>query len=151
MKPITMISMVLSAGLVLFGCGSGSHPRLIDGVWSAQVSKPDGTPALTFQTVLTQAGDTHVNVTGLVFTVPAQCFPADTSQSASFTRTGDDHGKVIGTFGMTISTTFPTENNMLILQGNVSGPMITGTWTLTGGTIPCNGSGTFQMNEIPAL
>jgi hypothetical protein len=29
--------------------------------------------------------------------------------------------------------------------------MMSGMWTLTGGIIPCNGSGTFQMNRQTAL
>lgn len=41
----------------------------------------------SFQAVLTEASGTQVNVTGLVFTVPASYFPSETSQPASFTRT----------------------------------------------------------------
>ncbi|MBZ5682996.1 MAG: hypothetical protein LAO24_23140 [Acidobacteriia bacterium] len=150
MKPIRIL-IALSLGLMLSGCGSGSHTRLIDGMWNAQVSNPDGTSAFSFQAVLTEASGTQVNVTGLVFMVPASCFPSETSQNASFTRTGEVHGEVTGTFGMTVTTTFPTENNVLTLQGNVSGTVISGTWSLTGGTVPCNGSGNFQMTEVPAL
>ena len=150
MKPIR-VALPLVLGLVLSGCGGGFHKQNIDGMWNAHVSNPDGTSAFSFQTALAETSGTQVNVTGLVFTVPASCFPSQTSQTASFTRTGEVHGKVMGTFGMTVTTMFPTENTVLTLQGNVSGTLISGTWNLTGETIPCNGSGNFQMTEIPAL
>jgi hypothetical protein len=57
----------------------------------------------------------------------------------------------MGHFEMTVTTLFPEENNVLTLQGSVNGTMISGTWGLTGGTAPCNGSGDFQMTELPAL
>jgi hypothetical protein len=144
-----LVTIVL--GLLLAACGEGTHQRNIDGVWNAQLSNADGTSALAFQSVLTQAGGTQVNVIGLVFTVPAPCFSTETSQNATFTRTGDVNGRLMGHFEMTVTTMFPEENNVLTLQGSVNGTMITGTWSLTGGTAPCNGSGDFQMTELPAL
>jgi hypothetical protein len=144
-----LVTLVL--GLLLAACSENPRQQIIDGVWNAQLTNTDGTSAFTFQSVLTQAGGTQVNVTGLVFTVPAACFSTETSQSATFTRTGDVHGRLMGHFEMTVTTTFPEENNVLTLQGSVDGTMITGTWSLTGGTAPCNGSGDFQMAELPAL
>jgi len=138
---------VLVLGLTLSGCGTAFLKQNFDGVWNTQLSNPDGTSAFAFQSVFTQAGGAQVNVTGFVFTVPATCLPSQTSQNASFTRTG----RVTGRFGMTVTTMFPAENNVLTLQGNVNGTMISGTWRLTGSTAPCNGSGNFQMNEIPEL
>jgi hypothetical protein len=150
MKRIRVL-VTLVLGLLLAGCSEGAHLQNIDGVWNAQLSNADGTSAFALQLVLTQAGGTQVNVTGLVFTVPASCFSTETSQNATFTRTGDVNGRLMGDFEMTVATMFPEENNVLTLQGNVNGTMITGTWSLTGGTAPCNGSGDFQMSELPAL
>lgn len=150
MKPVR-VPVALALALVLIGCGSGSHMQTIDGVWNAQLSNPDGTSALVFQMVLTQAGGTDVNVTGFVFTVPASCFSSETSQHASFTPAGGNRGRLMGEFEMTVTTMFPQENNVLTLQGTVNGTSVTGTWNLTGGTAPCNGSGDFQMDKLPAL
>jgi hypothetical protein len=137
----------LMLGLTLSGCGTASPTQNFDGVWNSQFSNPDGTSAFAFQSVFTQAGGTQVNVTGLVFTVPATCFSSQTSQNASFTRTGRGTGR----FGMTVTTMSPAENNVLTLQGDVNGRAISGTWRLTGSAAPCHGSGNFQMRQQPAL
>jgi hypothetical protein len=141
------ILAVLVLGLPLSGCGTAAPSQNFGGLWNTQFSNPDGTSAFAFQSVFTQAGGTQVKVTGLVFTFPAPCFSSETSQRASLTRTG----RVTGRFGMTVTTMFPAENNVLTLQGNSNGTTISGTWRLTGSTAPCNGSGNFQMNQQPPL
>ena len=150
MKPIR-VPVVLALALVLAACGSASHMQTLDGVWNAQLSNSDGTSASAFQTVLTQAGGADVNVTGFVFTVPDSCFSSETSQHASFTPAAGSRGTLMGEFEMTVTTLFPQGNNVLTLQGTVNGTAMTGTWSLTGGTGPCNGSGDFQMDKLPAL
>jgi hypothetical protein len=57
---------------------------------------------------------------------------------------GNFNGNVTGTFEMTITTMFPGTNNVLTLQGTVTGNTISGNWTLTGGT-GCTGNGTFTI------
>ncbi len=63
-----------------------------------------------------------------------------------FSLTGNFNGNVSGTFHMTIQSGTPS-GNILSLQGNVNNSMIAGTWTLTGVTAGCSGSGNFTMTK----
>jgi hypothetical protein len=69
-----------------------------------------------------------------------------TTQTGSFVVSGDFNGNVTGQLQLTISTTFPSNNNVLTLTGAASGSTISGTWTLNGGT-GCSGNGTFTMTR----
>jgi hypothetical protein len=41
-----------------------------------------------------------------------------------------------------------TGSNTLTMQGTINNNTVTGTWTLTGLTSGCSGSGTFTMNKM---
>jgi hypothetical protein len=73
-------------------------------------------------------------------------FPT-TTESGSFTITGNFSGQVSGTFHYVIMST-GVEVNTLTLDGTVTGGQITGTWSVTGATANCTGIGTFAMNPV---
>ena len=76
-------------------------------------------------------------------------FPS-TTESGSFMITGNLNGQVSGKFDYVIIST-GTAVNTLTLNGTVSGGEITGTWSVTGATANCTGSGTFTMNPVVGL
>jgi hypothetical protein len=146
MKQTGIIGVVVLA-LVLAGCGNGmgGGSGNINGSWTATLMSTQGTPTFAFQTSFTQGSGSNLNVVNFSFTTPGNCFASQqTTETGSFSLTGNFNGNVSGTFGMTIETT-GTEKDILTLQGTVNNGKITGTWTLNGTLTSCSGNGNFTM------
>lgn len=145
--------MILAASaLIATGCGSsnGSGSGNITGTWNATLTDTNGIPVYKFSTMFTQNSDGTLSVTNFTFTTAGPCFSPYSSdqysETGSFGLTGNFNGQVNGTFGMTVTTLFPattTNNNVLTLQGTVTGGTITGTWKATGFSSGCSGNGNF--------
>lgn len=152
MNKLCVIAL-LAFGLTMAGCGSSNSGNMsannINGTWSANLMNTDGTTAFGFSANFAQASGSSVTVTNFTITSPSPCFPSTTAETGTFGLSGNSNGTVTGTFGMTVTTMFPTTNNLLTLTGMVNGKTITGTWTLTGFS-GCSGSGTFTIIQ-PSL
>jgi hypothetical protein len=146
-KQIAII-VLLAMALIMSGCGSsngGNGSGNINGTWMAALNDANGSTVYTFSTTFTQGSGSSLSVTNFNFTSTGPCFASDqTSETGSFALMGNFNGNVTGTFEMTITTMFPGTNNVLTLQGTVTGNTISGNWTLTGGT-GCTGNGTFTI------
>ncbi len=146
----TKLAIVTWLVLLLSACGSSPQPLSINGGWSALLKNPDGSTAFAFQVTLTQGSGTAVNTTNFAFEPSPPCFVSTTSETATFSSTGNSNGLVTGTLLMTVSTRFPASQNVLTLQGTrntgaVDLGSISGTWTLAGQS-GCTGNGNFTMN-----
>ncbi len=147
----TWLAFVIAVGmtLVLGACGgsnSSSNSGNVNGNWTATLTNPDGSPAFSFTTSLSQvASGSSVTVTNLNFSSSSPCFVSGTTATGSFSLSGNFNGNVTGSYGMTLTSGTPV-GNQLVLQGAVTNNTITGTWTLTGGT-GCTGSGNFTMTK----
>ena len=145
-------TFLIFVALLMVGCGSssGGNSGNVNGNWNASLTNAsDGSPAYTFSTTFTQSSNGAVSVTNFKFNSAGPCFESQsTSQTGSFTLSGNSGGNVTGTFGMVITTMFPAAatQNVLNLQGTVNGNTITGTWNLTG-TSGCSGNGNFTINK----
>jgi len=130
---------------VMIGCGgNGSGGGNINGNWTATLMDTGGTPTFAFTTSFVQGSGSDLNVVNFSFTTPGTCFASQqTTETGSFSLTGNFNGSVSGSFGMTIRTTGDVED-ILTLQGTVNNGRITGTWTLTG-SASCTGNGNFVM------
>ena len=148
-KTIGMIAL-LALGIAMAGCSSnnGSSSTNVNGNWSATLTDSQNGPTIyAFTTTLTEAGGGAVSVTNFTFTSTGSCFvEGQTTETGSFTLSGDFSGNVKGTFGMTVSST--SGSPQLTLQGGV-GPnnTITGMWSLSGSTA-CSGSGNFTFTRM---
>jgi hypothetical protein len=147
MKYLGIAALVL--GLALAGCGGGnsSNSTNISGNWTAALSDSNGAPVFAFTTSLTQNSGTVVSVTNLNFTTATPCFASGGSETGSFILSGNFNGNVTGAFQLGIQSGTPS-GNTLVLQGTVKNNTISGTWTLTGVTAGCSGSGNFTMNKM---
>ncbi|HKD82070.1 MAG TPA: hypothetical protein VKH81_20425 [Candidatus Angelobacter sp.] len=143
----TGIIVLLALGFTLCGCGSNS-PQTINGNWTAVLT---GAQSFSFSATLEQGNASDVSVSNLALLTAMPCFNSSFApQSATYTSTGVVNGKLTGPFNLTITTLFPGQTqNLLTMQGSVSGRTITGTWTLTGGvSAGCGvGSGNFTMSK----
>ncbi len=139
------IAFILCAGLVLAGCGSSSNNNNINGNWTASLTNPDGSPAFAFTTSFQSSGSV-VSGTNLNFTTSNNCFASGATETGSFNLSGNFNGNVTGSFGLTIQSGTPS-GNTLTLNGVVKSNTIAGTWSLSGVTAGCSGSGTFTMNK----
>lgn len=145
MKKLTLV-LWLGLTLIFTGCGSNSHVTgNINGMWSATLSS-SGANTFAFMTNLTVNADGSLGTSSFNLTVNnTPCtFPSST-ETGSFTITGNFNGQVSGQFHYVIMST-GVEVNTLTLDGTVSGGQITGTWTVTGATANCTGNGSFAMN-----
>jgi hypothetical protein len=139
------IAIVLAVGLVLAACGgSSSASDTVTGNWTATLT---GTQDLTFTTSFTQNNGSTVTGTNLSFTTSTPCFTSGGSQTGSFVLSGNFNGNITGGFQLTITSGTPS-GNTLVLQGTVNNNTITGTWTLTGLTSGCSGSGNFTLTKM---
>jgi hypothetical protein len=158
---MSRITFALLLSLVLLNaCGGGNsggmmaagRADVIDGTWSAAFSGP--APTYNFNATLAQSSGTNVDVTSLAFAGPVFCFTGFRGESATFTSSGLVNGNITGQFTLSVTTLFPgPDQNVLTLQGNVTGRQIVGTWMVTGnvpgvppGSCPLN-SGTFTMTK----
>ena len=142
---IVTISML---ALLLGGCGSGGNNSTnVNGTWTAMLTNSDGTPALSFTTALSQSNSTVVTGTSLSFSTATPCFSSGGSETGGFTITGNTGGMTTGNFELTIQSGTPS-GNVLTLQGTDTNNSISGTWTLSGVTSGCAGSGNFSMTRM---
>lgn len=149
MKAFAVV-LLLAASLALIGCGSTSHVvGNINGTWNATLNS-SGTDTFNFVTNLTVNADGSLGTSSLNLTLnnTSCAFPA-TTESGSFTLSGNFNGQVSGTFHYVVTSTGATVNT-LTLDGTVSGGQITGTWTVTGASSGCTGNGTFTMTPLLA-
>ncbi len=145
------IWLVLASALIFStACGnSNSANNMLNGNWTAALSNPDGSPALAFTTSLKQqSGTSTVNVSNLSFTTSTACFPGSSTATGAFVLSGDFNGQTKGSFQMTVQSGSSMSGNLLTLQGTVNNNVVSGTWTLTGVTSGCAGSGNFTMNKM---
>jgi hypothetical protein len=147
------IWFVFTSALILIAtaCGGGNSRmnNTVTGNWTAALSNPDGSPALAFTTSLKQnSGDSAVDVNNLSFTTSAACFPGSSTATGAFVLSGNFNGQTKGSFQMTVQSGTTMSGNLLTLQGTVNNNMVSGTWTLTGVTSGCAGSGNFTMNKM---
>jgi len=147
MKKITAIAL-LGLSLILSSCGANSHlVGNINGLWKATLSS-SGADTFTFMTDLTVNADGSLGSTSFNLTLNSTpCTFPSTTESGSFTISGNFNGQVSGTFHYVIEST-GVEVNTLTLDGTVSGGVISGTWKVTGATANCTGNGTFTMNPV---
>lgn len=151
-KAVKMIAAIapLLLGLIPVGCSSSSsNSGDINGTWNASLMNTDGTQAFTFSTGFTQSSNGALTITNFSFNSAGSCFDSrQTTQTGSFGLSGNFNGNVTGTFGMKVSTAISgaTTQNVLTLQGTVSGNTISGTWTITGES-GCSGNGIFTINK----
>ena len=145
-----MLGTILLVGiaLTLAGCGTNSTNGNINGNWTAALmnSSSGGSPVFDFTATFTQSSGSGVTITNLNFTTATPCFAAGSTASGGFTLSGNQNGVTSGGFQMNIQST-GTTGNLLTLQGTVSNNTISGTWSLSGTTSGCSGSGAFTMNR----
>jgi hypothetical protein len=140
------MGIVLVWALLLAGCGGGSSSSAttVTGNWTAMLT---GTQDLSLSTSLMQNNGTAVTGTNLSFTTSTPCFASGETQTGSFVLSGNFNGNMTGAFQLTITSGSPA-GNTLTLQGTVNDNTIAGTWTLTGVTSGCTGSGNFTMTRM---
>jgi len=139
---VVVLSLIF---LGLVACGGGSSNN-INGNWSATLTNEDGSPAFSFTTTLNQNNGTTITGTNLTFSTATPCFSSVHSETGGFTLSGNTDGAVTGGFELTVQSGNPS-GNVLTMTGTVTNNTITGTWTLTGVTSGCSGSGNFTMTK----
>jgi hypothetical protein len=150
MKPIG-IAALLSAALMLGGCGGGnssSNAATVNGNWNASLmSSASSSPIFAFTTNLTESSGTSLSVTHFTFTTTSPCFAGGETETGGFVLSGNFNGNVTGALQMTVQSGTPG-GNTLTLQGQVNNNAISGTWVLSGVTTGCTGSGNFTMTKM---
>ncbi len=146
MKQFTAIAL-LGISLILSSCGANTHATgNINGLWTATLAS-SGATTFTFMTNLTVNADGSLGSTSFNLTLNnSPCTFPTTSETGTFTISGNFNGQVSGTFHYVVMST-GAEVNTLTLDGTVTGGAITGTWKVAGATT-CTGSGTFTMNQV---
>jgi hypothetical protein len=140
--------MLLGISMILSSCGSNSHATgNINGQWEATLSNSSSN-VLAFNTTLTVNADGSLGTTSFDLNLNSTpCTFPTTTESGSFTISGNFNGQVSGSFNYVVTST-GAQVNTLTLHGTVSGGQITGTWTVTGATANCTGNGSFTMNPV---
>lgn len=166
------IALTLALGLLSAGCGSGSmmttSPTVksnnVNGAWNTTLTGAKNAPSMTLMLMLTQNSDNSVSVTGLNFMSDTPCFmQGSTAASGGFTMNGSPNGMPNGALALVIQAmpdsmsgmmsssmagmASSMATNMLTLHGTVNNDTATGTFTLTGPSSGCTGSGTLMMQR----
>ena len=144
MKSIAAV-LLLAASFALSGCGSNSTVNgNINGTWTATMNS-SGAESFGFVTNLVVNSGGALGTSSFNFTVNnTPCVFPVTTESGSFTISGNFNGQVSGAFNYVITSTGATINT-LTLAGTVNNGQITGTWTVSGASGGCGGNGTFTM------
>ena len=138
------LGLVLGLALLTAACSTGSDTA-INGTWTAVLSNPNGSQAFDFTTNLVAVSNNGVSVTSLTFSTQSPCFPGTSTATGAFVVSGTFNGVSSGGFQLTVDSS--SGSNELKLNGTLHNNTVSGTWTLTGATSGCTGSGTFTMNK----
>jgi hypothetical protein len=135
---------VVAICLLLGACGNAppAGSDNINGNWTVTLTDQNNSPVFDFTTSFVQSNGMGISVTNLHFNSASPCFASGETAVASFIFGGTFNGSVTGRFGLTIQSGTPG-GNTLALQGTVRDHILAGSWTLTGITSGCTGSGTF--------
>lgn len=136
---------VFVLGLVGLLAACSSDHSSINGTWTAALTDSSGAPAFNLTTSLMAASNNGLDVTNLSFNTQESCFPGTSTATGAFVVSGNFNGMSSGGFQMTIDSS--SGANQLQLNGTLHNNTVTGTWTLTGSTSGCAGSGSFTMNK----
>jgi hypothetical protein len=139
------VALLLFVGLTLAGCGSNSNSGNINGTWNATLIDSTNATIFSFGTSLMVNGDGSLAISNFKFTSNSPCLATASSESGSFTLSGNFNGSVKGSFGFNVQSATPA-GATLALNGTANGNTITGTWTLTGAG--CSGTGSFTMTKM---
>lgn len=155
---LNCLRLILGLALILalLGCGSGNQIRPVNlsGNWTATLQKVNGTTAFSFSASITEVGSTVLNVSNLTFNPATSCFQSQTSASGIARFSSGGYGYYTGGGGTTaMSLTIKGlaaagGTDTLTLQGTANASnSVSGTWTLTGVSAACSGSGGFTMTK----
>lgn len=142
-------TLAIALALLAGGCGSGrsNSTNNVNGNWTATLLGTKGSPSFAFTMTLNQSSGIAVSVTNLDFTTASPCFTqGSTTASGGFTLSGNFNGMTSGTLTFLVKSMSAT-NNVLNLNGTVNNNTVTGTWTLSGTTSGCTGSGSFTLQR----
>ena len=134
------VTMVLGLAILLAACGT--NHSTVNGTWTAALS---GTQQFNFTTTLTSASSNGLSVTNLTFSTQSPCFPGTSMATGAFVASGTFNGVNAGGFELTVNSS--SGGDQLQMNGTLQNNTISGTWTLTGTTSGCTGSGSFTMNK----
>lgn len=140
--------LALALALLAISCGgSSSNSNNVSGNWTATLTGTNSSPSFGLTVSLSQNSDNSVTVTNINFTTATPCFTqGSTNASAGFSASGNLNGVTSGTLTLLVQSG-PPANGSLAMNGTANNNTVTGTWTLTGLTSGCNGSGTFTMQR----
>jgi hypothetical protein len=148
--------LTLAILLALLGCGNNSSQRPINlsGHWTATLQKANGTTAFSFTSSITEVAGTVLNVSNVAFNPATSCFQSQISASGVTRFSSGGYGYYTGGGGVTaMSLTVKGVasgggTSTLNLQGTANPDRsVSGTWTLTGVSATCSGSGSFIMTK----
>jgi len=146
MKQVAAV-VLLGVCAVLVGCGSSSSsPANINGTWTAILTDTNNQTFFQFGTSLVVQGDGSLAVSNFTITSPSPCISegGGTTETGSFSLTGNFNGNVTGSFGFMVQSNTQSTNTIK-LTGTATGKTISGTWSATG--IGCSGNGLFTMTR----
>ena len=173
MKKLAILAL-LALELAISGCGrstpNNTTTTTAGGSWEALLSGGTGSASqLNFVTTFNLTDTTGVsnqplNITGFSFINAGACFAngaGASTQAGNATLNTSATNAVTGTLNFTVTSVTPAGNTLSLTNGSVtgtstgsttttgtlSGGVVSGTWTLTGGQgdASCTGGGTFIM------
>ena len=169
MKKLAILAL-LALELAVGGCGNGtpknSTTTTAGGLWEALLSGGIGPSSqLNFLTTFNVtdtigANNQPLNITSFSFFNAGACFANGTgtsTETGNATLNTSGTNQVTGALNFTVTSVTPagntlsltgnltgTSNGTTTTTGTLSGGVVSGTWTLTGGS-DCTGGGTFIM------
>lgn len=157
MRPNTyclLVSIALVAALL--GCGSGNGQRTVNlsGHWDASLQKANGTTVFFFSTSLQEIGGSVLTGSNVSFNPASSCFQSQLTESGLVQLASSGYGYYSGISSEVMSLTLKGTasgggTDTLKLLGTVNPDnTVSGTWTLTGVSTTCSGSGGFTMTKV---
>ena len=152
---IASVSCVLGLALALVACGNSynNHPANLSGNWNITLLQTNGTTAFSFSTSLTEVGGSILNGSNITFNPSSSCFASQVTDSGAvqFSSGGYGYYSGGGTTAMSLTVKGLSSGgatDTLNLQGTVNPDhSVSGTWTLSGVSNSCSGSGSFTMTK----
>jgi hypothetical protein len=170
MKALTF-ALLLILVLLLVACGGMGYGGMtnatpnassnMNGNWTTTMMNPSGAQMMVFTSALNQGSGNVVTATNLQFMMGTACFPMGASGTGAVMSNSNMNGSTMMSFGMTIQSTgaqsgsmdmmgmTTTGTSVLTLQGSMTNMnTVSGTWTMSGVTSGCIGSGNFTMTKM---